>query len=152
MQPKVCLRILFTILLLVPLSGGLGGCAGAIPSGQLVGVWRASFVDPNLGPAAVELILMNDGTFVQQTAYQAGALVTIFGTYRIFTNESLLRLDIQRGEPAQSCGPLGCTPIIYPAGESYIFSLPNGTTLQLQLANCNPAAGGICTFNYQRIV
>ncbi len=149
-----CRRFQFAlcVLSLVPFTGFLHGCGGALPTGQLVGVWRVGFVDPSFGPATIELILMNNGTFQQQTAFQAGALVTIFGTYRVFTNESLLRLDIQRGEPSQTCGPLGCTPIIFPAGESYIFSLPNGNTLQLQLVNCNPATGAVCNFSYQRIV
>ncbi|MBK9120227.1 MAG: hypothetical protein IPM18_11590 [Phycisphaerales bacterium] len=132
-------------------SAGAGGAGGG-PTGALVGVWRAQFVDPLFGPGQVELVLMANGTFSQQTIYQAGSLVTIFGTFRVFPTEALLRLDIQRGEPAETCGPLGCTPILYPAGESYGFTLLNNGQLVLQNINCNPAAGLVCVFNFVRVV
>jgi hypothetical protein len=137
-----------------------GGCApqagvplaGGGPPAALIGVWRAPFTDPQFGPAQVELILQQDGSFLQQTAYQSGALVTLFGTYRVFTAETLLRLDIERGEPAQACGPLGCTDILYPAGESYAYTLVNNDALQLTLINCDPNnPASVCTFNYARI-
>ena len=140
------------------LAGLLGGCpsglsvgAGGGPPAALLGVWRASFVDPLYGPGAVELILMNNLTFQQQTVYQAGGLVTLFGTYRVFPSEALLRLDIQRGEPAQACGPLGCTDIIYPAGESHGYTLIDANTLILQNVNCAPETGAVCEFDYIRV-
>lgn len=127
-------------------TGGLGG-----PPAALIGVWHASFIDPTFGPAAVELILMQDGRFLEQTSYQAGALVTVYGTYQ-FPLPGVLRLNIERGEPTESCGPLGCSPILYPAGETYNYTLVNNTTLTLEVANCNPAAGGVCVFNHQKVV
>lgn len=144
------MRAIAVVAPLILVSGCPAGGGG--PPAALAGVWRASFVDPNLGPAQVELILMRDGEFLQQTAYQAGALVTIFGTYRVLPSEALLRLDIQRGEPSESCGPLGCTPIIYPLGESHAYTIPDNNTLILTNVNCTPAGAPSCTFNYARAV
>lgn len=134
----------------------LGGCptlnqsAGG-PTAGLIGVWRASFVDPTFGPGQVELILMSNGRFQQQTAYQAGALVTIYGTFRVFPEQPLLRLDIERGEPTQTCGPLGCTPVLYPAGESYGYTLTADGRLVLQNLNCVEGSGAVCVFQFVRI-
>lgn len=127
-------------------TGGLGG-----PPAGLVGVWRTSFVDPIAGPANVELILMQTGEFLQQTSYQSGALVTIYGTYS-FPAAGVLRLKIDRGEPEQFCGPVECTKILYPNGETHNYSLVNATTLMLQLVNCDPTAGNVCTFTYTKVV
>lgn len=127
-------------------TGGGGG-----PPAALAGVWRTSFVDPIAGPASVELILMQTGEFLQQTAYQSGALVTIYGTYS-FPATGVLRLKIDRGEPEQFCGPVGCTKILYPVGETHNYTLVNATTLMLQLVNCDPTAGGVCTFTYTKVV
>lgn len=133
-----------------PLTGTEVGAGGGAPQ-LLTGVWRADFIDPTFGPGTVELILMANGQFQQQTAYAAGSLVTLFGSYRVFTNEALLRLDIARGEPAQACGPLGCTNIIYPAGESYGYTLTGPGALTLQNLNCVPGTSGVCVFNYARV-
>jgi hypothetical protein len=135
----------------------LGGCPAAGPDdagggapGALTGVWRSGFSDPFFGGASIELILQNNGSFQQQTLYAAGSLVTIFGTFRVFPDQALLRLDIERGEPTQSCGPLGCTPILYPAGESYGYSLNSDGTLTLLNLNCAPGQGGACALVYGR--
>ena len=106
-------------------------------SGRLVGVWRASFTDPLVGAAVVELNLMQDGSFLQQTSYQIGALVTIYGRWNTQVNGTQLRLNIDRGEPTQSCGPLGCTPITYPKGETHAFTF-QGNTLTLRPVACVP--------------
>ena len=145
-------RMILPLVGIPVLTSLVAGCGGGGPPAALPGVWRATFTDPFFGPAAVELILMGNGRFQQQTSYQAGALVTIFGTFRVFPNESLLRLDIERGEPSQTCGPLGCTDIIYPAGESHGYTLVNNNTLILQNVNCVPGAGLVCIFNYVRVV
>lgn len=145
-------RIFLAGAVLGGLLATMAGCGAGGPSGALVGVWRAQFVDPTFGAGTVDLILMQDGTFQQQTAYQAGSLVTIYGTYRVFEAEGLLRLDIERGEPAEACGPLGCTDIIYPAGESYGYSLVDANTLVLRNINCVEGTGAVCTFNYGRTV
>lgn len=146
------------------LSMGSGGCVSANPVGDaaargavggnqaaLIGVWRADFVDPTYGAGTVELILQADGSFLQQTSYQFGALVTIYGTYR-FPADNLLRLDIDRGEPAQSCGPLGCTDIIYPVGETHGYTVVDANTLTLTNVNCVEGAGTVCTITYTRTV
>jgi hypothetical protein len=137
--------VILTVLFLG--CGGGGNRAGG--GGNLVGVWRAAFADPNFGPGQVELILQSNGQFQQQTAYQAGSLVTIFGTFRTLPG-GILRLDIQRGEPTQFCGPLGCSPILYPAGETHSYSLPDNNALILQPVGCVPGTA-VCQFNYQRV-
>ncbi|MCO6435848.1 MAG: hypothetical protein J5J06_02030 [Phycisphaerae bacterium] len=147
--PRTAAAMFAALTLSIPFTPG---CGGGGPPTALTGVWRANFVDPNFGSGTVDLILMSDGSFQQQTAYQAGALVTIYGTYRVFTNEALLRLDIQRGEPAEACGPLGCTPILYPAGESYGYTVVDANNLTLQNINCVPGGGGVCVFNFVRLV
>lgn len=162
-QVESRLRVRVGVLVVAVVLGGLpGGCPGVdtagvgMPGGgnpaALVGVWQTSFVDPVFGPASVELILQSNGAFSQQTFYAAGSLITIFGTFRVFTTEALLRLDIQGGEPSESCGPLGCTPILYPAGESHGFTLNGDGTLTLQNLNCAPGAGGACVLTYVRAV
>lgn len=140
-------------LWLLPLMSliGAAGCGGGGPAGALVGVWNASFNDPTFGPGTVQLVLMANGTFQEQYAYQAGSLITVFGTFRVFENEGLLRLDITRGEPSQTCGPLGCTQIIYPAGESYGYTLLDANTLLLQIANCDPNVSP-CSYMHLRQV
>lgn len=120
-------------------------------TGRLVGVWRANFNDPLVGPAVVELNLMEDGSFLQQTAYGVGALITIYGRWNTQANGTQLRLNIDRGEPTQSCGPLGCTPITYPKGETHAFTF-QGTTLILRPTTCVPGTGCIEVFNYVRVV
>jgi hypothetical protein len=141
--------VVSTVLAVVALSGCGGGGGGGAQAGSLPGVWRAQFVDPNFGPAQVELILQSNGQFQQQTAYLVGSLVTIFGTFRTLPG-NILRLDIQRGEPAQTCGPLGCSPVLYPAGETHGFNLNRNNTLTLQPVGCNPGVS-VCRFDYQRI-
>lgn len=144
------LRILPLFMGVAAFGVTLSGCGTGGPPLNLVGGWRSDFFDPTFGAASVELILMNNGRFQQQTIYQAGALVTIYGTFRVFPDQTLLRLDIERGEPAQSCGPLGCTDILYPAGESHAYSLLDNNTLVLQNINCVEGTGLVCTLNYFR--
>lgn len=129
-------------------AGGAGGAGAGGPAALFPGVWRAAFNDPNFGPGEVELILMNNGRFQQQTVYLAGSLVTVYGTYRVFPEQALLRLEIERGEPTEACGPLGCTPILYPAGESHAFTLTADGVLVLENINCAP---GACVFAYVRV-
>lgn len=134
----------------------MAGCpvAGAPGTGgnpaALVGVWRSQFTDPTFGAGQVELILQANGEMLQQTSYASGALVTFFGTWRVLPSEAVLRLDIERGEPDEFCGPLGCTDIIIPAGETYNYSLIDANTLQLELRVCDPTLGP-CTFNYAKV-
>ena len=71
-----------------------GGCGGGGPPAALVGAWRSAFVDRTVGPGVVELVLTNHGQFQQQTQYKAGALVTIFGTFRVFPGEALSKGDM----------------------------------------------------------
>jgi hypothetical protein len=122
--------------------GGGGGASG----GELGGVWRAVYNDPTTGTAQIELILQDNGNFQQQTLAGTGALITIFGNWQILPN-NVLRLNIERGEPTQTCGPLGCTKVLYPAGETHNYA-QSGANLRTTLISCasNPA----CTINYTR--
>ncbi len=123
------------------------GCSGGgAPGGGLTGVWRAIYNDPTTGQATVELILQNNGRFQQQTAAGTGALITIYGTWQTLSG-NVLRLNIERGEPTQTCGPLGCTNVLYPAGETHNFAQTSGN-LRTTLVSC--AANPACTINYTR--
>jgi len=141
-------RVLLSLLVGTVGLPALSGCGGGGPPTSLIGVWDAQFVDPFFGPGAVQLILQANGRFQQQTVYAAGSLVTIVGTFRVFPNEALLRLDIEDGFPDEFCA-LECTPILYPAGESHGYTLVDNNTLVLQPVNCVPGAG-VCVFNYTR--
>ncbi len=121
--------------------GGGGGTPNAFP-----GVWRSQFVNSTFGPGLVELAILPNGTFTQQTAYSRGSLITIFGTWRVVGN--VFRLDVQRGEPRQFCGPLGCNDILYPS-ESHLFTFNGPNTLQLNNASCS--ANPDCQFTYGRV-
>ncbi|MEK6643017.1 MAG: hypothetical protein AABZ08_03850 [Planctomycetota bacterium] len=141
-----------TAAIILPNLAASGGCPVGVPGlggppAALLGTWRAQFVDPTFGAGQVELIIMADGTFQQQTIYAAGALVTIFGTVRVLPDQAILRLDTQGGVPQQACGPLGCTDILYP-GETHNYSLPNANNLTTHNINC---AANACTYNYVRI-
>jgi len=121
-----------------PLGGG----------GPFAGVWNATYTDPTFGRVASQLILQRAGSFQKQDAgLDTGTLVTIYGTFRVFSDQSLLRLDITRGEPTQTCGPLGCNPIRYPAGESYTYRFVDANTLLLHFAYCAPDQ---CNYTYRR--
>jgi len=76
-------------------------------------------------------VLQPNGSFSHQTR-TAGALVTIWGKYRIFADQEMIRLDIESYEPKEWCGPLGCQEITMPAGETHRYSLPDQDTLILQ--------------------
>lgn len=144
------------VLLLVAglCSGQLGPCGAAAPvgggGGSVVGVWRATYNDPLVGPATIELVLQPDGNFSKQTA-SAVSLVTITGPYFVdFPEPAMLRLTIFHGEPSEFCGPLGCTQIQYPAGETYTYTLIDANTLQLRDFYCVEGQGVECTLTYAR--
>lgn len=144
--------LFLTVGILLPNLGAVGGCPAGLPGlggppAALIGTWRAQFVDPTFGPGQVELIIQANGTFQQQTAYAAGALITIFGTVRVIPEQAILRLDTQGGVPQQTCGPLGCTDILYPS-ETHNYTLPNANNLTTHNINCGPTE---CTYNYVRI-
>ena len=135
-----------SMLALAAATLALAGCGGGGSPGGLPGVWRAVYNDPTFGTSQVELILQGNGNFQQQTLSGTGAVITIFGNWQTLPG-SVLRLNIERGEPTQTCGPLGCTKVLYPAGETHIYAV-TGATLQTTLASCsaNPA----CQINYAR--
>jgi len=105
-----------------------------------VGGWRAETTILDY-PAVVELVVQPNGSFSQQTQ-TAGSLITIWGKYRVFADQQIIRLDIENYAPKQWCGPLGCQQITMPAGETHRYSFPDRNTLVLQ----NTAGGAPITY------
>lgn len=124
---------------------GLPGTACGAGGWPLAGVWCARFVDPNYGPAVVELILADDGIqFREQYVYAAGAVISIYGGYRVFQDPLgtfTLRLDTAGGDPVVDQAG---NPIRYPA-ETYGYTLLDANTMVLNLAYIDCSAGaGAC--------
>jgi hypothetical protein len=120
---------------------------------NLLGIWRTSYTDPQYGRVDVEMLLQNNGRFQKQTLHSGVPITTIDGTFQVFScqGKQCLRLNIEHGQPDEWCGPLGCIPILYPAGENYYYNLVNNNTLVLQFCDGTTAAN--CTWrtlNYQR--
>ena len=141
------LGLLASLLLALAFSA----CGPADPlggNGPFVGVWNATYTDPTFGRVVSQLFLKGDGGFQKQDrGLDTGALTTIYGTFRVVAQNSLLRLDITRGEPTETCGPLGCNPIRYPAGESYSYRFLDDNTLLLHFFYCAPEQ---CNYTYRR--
>jgi hypothetical protein len=125
-RPSILLPALAVMIL-------LAGASALAQGNWFAGVWRAYVANLAGTPAWVELVMMPDGSFQQQTRTQGGALITIMGGYRVFAEQGVLRLDIRNYEPKRWCGPLGCNPIYMPDGEThyYRFNGPNMLTLQI---------------------
>lgn len=143
------IRVGRTVVVLGLLLLALAGCnqAGS-PNGQFFGVWNAAYTDPNFGRVNSQLILQQNGSFQRQdVGLDTGALTTIYGNFQVFPDQKLLRLNIDRGEPTEFCGPLGCNPILYPKGESYTYGFTDPNTLQLHFLYCPPNQ---CNYTYRR--
>jgi hypothetical protein len=93
------------------------------------GVWRAT---ANLSgvQSQVEMAMFADGRFSQHTT-APGFQFWMRGRYRI-PAEAVLRLDIHDYEPKRWCGPLGCTPIRVPDGETHHFQFRSPDELILR--------------------
>jgi hypothetical protein len=129
---KALRKMFLTILVLMP---ALSAANGA----DFTGVWNGYYVDPTFGRVASQLILNGAGSFQRQDRnLDTGAMMTIFGDFKVFPTQRLLRLNIRRGEPTETCGPLGCNPIRYPAGESHNYSFADANTMLLHFAACKP--------------
>ena len=134
---------LSVFLLLIPFKTA-DGQAGA--DRKLVGVWNCVGIGPRGGRVASQIVLQSNGSYSKQyKSLVTGYMTTTFGTYQVGPGQ--LRLNIRRGEPTQTCGPLGCNPIRYPAGESYSFAMPDANTLQLHFNLC---ASNQCNCTYKR--
>lgn len=110
--------------------GALGPAMGQ--DAPFAGGWRAETTILDY-PAVVDLVLQPNGAFSQQTQ-AGGALITIWGRYRVFAEQGILRLDIENYEPKEWCGPLGCQPNAVPDGETHRYSFPDRDTLVLENA------------------
>jgi hypothetical protein len=115
----------------------------------LVGIWRAQFADIQGNPATVELVLQPNGRYSQQTA-TGFSLLTIVGTYQFFVDQGILRLNIQQYEPREWCGPLGCSPILLPAGETLQFEMRDRDSLLTRTTGCAP--GTCAELFYRRVI
>jgi hypothetical protein len=128
----------------------LGACTQVpgSPNGQFLGIWNATYTDPNFGRVASQQIFGANGSYQRQDqGLDTGALTTIYGSFQVFADQKLLRITIDKGEPSQTCGPLGCNPIIYPKGESYNYGFADANTLNMHFAYCAPNQ---CNFTYKR--
>jgi len=113
----------------------------------LTASWRGNTASPYCdGDVPVELVVEASGKFTHKSTCN-GALSTFTGPW---TNPSgsTLRLDVSDYSPKEFCGPLGCTQIVQPTGETHAFSFPNATTLKLVNAECPQDPP--CTVQYTR--
>lgn len=121
---------------------------GLAQNNPFAGVWQFSYNDPAGGPTLVEVIFMANGTYSQQI--RSNQTMFYFpGTYRV-VQRGLLRItfDQKNMYPRQTCGPLGCSPIYYPDGETHNYSFPNANTLIMHLASCPPNQ---CSMTLRRV-
>ena len=44
--------------------------------------------------------------------------------------EQVLRLDLEGASPTEWCGPLGCTQLQWPEGETWQYDMPDRNTLR----------------------
>jgi len=104
---------------------------------RFTGSWYGSGADASGGRVASQLVLFADGRYQKQDrALASGATSTIYGHYRVFPEQSLLRLDIERSQPAQRS-----------PGESYTFRFSGSNVMTLHLTSC-PA--NLCNWAYRR--
>ena len=130
--------------------GGLGDAGGEAAAGggagSFLGVWRGT-ADTQVGRLDVEMLFQQDGTFQQQSA-AAGTLITIWGDFDVYEDQTLLRLTLKGWEPKKWCGPVGCQEIYYPEGESHRYRFADADTLLLAPASCT---GDQCWITYRRV-
>lgn len=125
-----------------PAGGGGGGGAG-----NLVGVWRAVYNDPLVGPTTVELVLQPNGNF-SETYTSAGTLTYISGPYFVDLGQAgLLRLTVHDWYPKEFLG----TPILPVAGESWLYTFIDNNNLVLTNANCTNLDVPGCVLNHVRV-
>lgn len=142
---KVFSVMLLTFLLLTPFRSADGQAGG---DSKLVGVWNCVGVGPRGGRVASQIVMQSNGSYSKQDkSLVTGYMTTTFGDYQVSPGQRLLRFNIRRGEPTKACGPLGCNPIRYPAGESYTYVLADANTLQLHFNMCSPNQ---CNCTYKR--
>lgn len=133
-------------------SGSGGGSLGGAPSGldraDWVGIWRGQEPDV-VGTADVETTLQADGTFSSLArSERAGTVTRMWGNWEIRSGDpALLRFTIKGHDPTQFCGPLGCTPVLAPAGVTWAFRFIDRNTVALRGSGC--ASTG-CEVTYRR--
>ena len=129
MLTRWLIRIVGALALVLALAGTL---AQAQPA-SLVGGWVGQGADPNTGTVMrVQYSLMPNGTFQKTFAMQAGmsgGYDWIAGVW--FTDNQWLRLEVRQhySSSSGSNGPL-------PAGELWLYRMPNQNTLLLTHALC----------------
>lgn len=116
-------------------------------AGNLVGVWRATYNDPVVGPTQVELVLQADGTF-SETYTSATTFTFISGGYTVdLGQQGLLRLTVLDWFPKEFLG----TPILPVAGESWLYTFVDNNNLVLTNANCTNVNAPGCVLNHVRV-
>lgn len=129
-----------------------GGSLGGVPSGldraDWLGVWRGQEPDV-VGTADVETTLQPDGTFSSLAkSARAGTVTRMWGDWAVRSGDpALLRFTIKGHDPKQFCGPLGCTPVLAPAGVTWAFRFIDRNTVALRGSDCASAS---CEVTYRR--
>jgi hypothetical protein len=92
-------------------------CASVIPgrADGLAGVWMCDASGWHL-----EMILQENGQYNTESADPQGQNpFWMSGTWQVFGNPMILRLEIEKWQPNQFCGPLGCSPTRTLSNETY---------------------------------
>jgi hypothetical protein len=155
MQRRLGAQSALLLILMALIAGQTGPCGvggGGGTGGNLVGTWRAAYNDPLVGPTTVDLVLQPNGQF-SESYTSASSLTYITGPYFInfAGTPGLLRLRIEQQYPTEFCGPLGCTPIIPLAGESWNYSFNGNNQVTFTNFYCTDLTVPGCTLNYARV-
>jgi polyferredoxin len=67
----------------------------------------------------LQMILQGNGRYETQNHSPRGDPYWMSGSWQVFGNPIILRLNIEKHLPNQFCGPLGCSPTLVPAAEMY---------------------------------
>jgi hypothetical protein len=134
------------------ISGQVGPCGapavgGGGGGGSLVGVWRATYNDPFVGPTVVDLVLQANGNFTE-TYTSATTFTYIAGGYTVDVGQQgLLRLTVLDWFPKEFLG----TPIQPIAGESWLYSFNGPNNLTLTNFYCTDLSVPGCVLNHTRV-
>jgi len=114
-------RLLTVALLLAYCAVTMPACRSSSPTLEekpsLVGVWNFQ-----ANGYKSELVIQPDGRYSKHDQY-GGMMTLIRGEISVTEEPAVLRLNIRDFDPKETCGPLGCDPIVMPAAENYRFRL-----------------------------
>ena len=154
MTRRFPVRSVILLVLGASIAGQTGPCgvpAGPVTSGNsVVGVWRATYNDPYVGPTTVDLVLGTDGNFSEEYT-SSSSLTMISGPYTVdFPVPGAIRLTVYDYYPKEFCGPLGCTTIQPIAGETWYYNLVDDNHMTLTNYYCTDTSVAGCVLNHVR--